>query len=105
MIIGRKTWESLPPKVRPLPGRFNVVLSRQPKEMFPGAHLVCCSLTEAVDTISSPPLADDVESIYILGGLSVYEVCLNLLDCLRALNAWWYNSVKICPIKILCCTV
>ena len=75
VIIGRRTWESLPPKVRPLPGRFNVVLSRQPKETFPGAHLVCRSLTEAVDTISSPPLADNVESIYIFGGSSVFEVC------------------------------
>ena len=76
MIIGRKTWDSLPPNVRPLPGRFTVVLSRQPKDAFPGVHLVCRSLTEAVDTISLPPLADKVESVYILGGSAVYEVHL-----------------------------
>lgn len=74
MIIGRKTWHSLPANVRPFPNRFNVVLSRQPKDAFPGAHLVCCTLTEAVETISSPPLADKIESIFILGGAGVYEV-------------------------------
>ena len=76
VIVGRRTWESLPASVRPLSGRFNVVLSRQPKEAFPGAHLVCSSLTGAVDTISSPPLADKIESVYILGGSAVYEVCM-----------------------------
>ena len=74
VVIGRKTWDSLPPNARPLPGRFTVVLSRQPKEAFPGAHLVSRSLTEAVDTISSTPLADKIESVYILGGSTVYEV-------------------------------
>lgn len=79
VIIGRKTWDSLPPNVRPLSGRFTVVLTRQPKEAFPGAHLVSCSLTEAVNTISSIPLADKIESIYILGGSAVYEVLVHLM--------------------------
>ena len=79
VILGRKTWHSLPANVRPLPGRFNVVLSRQPKEAFAGAHLVCCSLSEAVNTISSPPLADKIESIFILGGSVVYEVLVTLM--------------------------
>ncbi|MBU2286383.1 MAG: dihydrofolate reductase, partial [Gammaproteobacteria bacterium] len=30
VIMGRKTWDSLPPKVRPLPGRRNMVITRQP---------------------------------------------------------------------------
>ena len=74
MILGRKTWQSLPESSQPLSGRFNVVLSRQPKEAFHGAHLVCQSLTEALDAISSPPLLDKIESVFILGGAAVYEV-------------------------------
>ena len=74
VIIGRKTWHALPANRQPLPGRFNVVLSRQPKEAFPGADLVRTSLTAAVEAISSPPLTEKIESIFILGGAAVYEV-------------------------------
>ena len=31
VVMGRRTWESLPARVRPLPGRRNVVLSRRPR--------------------------------------------------------------------------
>ena len=30
VIMGRKTWDSLPPRFRPLPGRMNIVITRQP---------------------------------------------------------------------------
>ena len=39
VIMGRKTWESLPPRFRPLPGRRNIVISRQPDYAAPGAEL------------------------------------------------------------------
>src|SRR5574343_1829332 len=38
VIMGRKTWESLPPRFRPLPGRINIVLSRQAGYDAPGAE-------------------------------------------------------------------
>ena len=47
MIMGRKTWESLPEKFRPLPGRHNLVVSRNPAYPAPGATLVA-SLAEAI---------------------------------------------------------
>jgi dihydrofolate reductase len=37
VVMGRKTWESLPDKVRPLPKRFNVVLTRNPDYQAAGA--------------------------------------------------------------------
>ena len=43
-------------------------------EELPGAHLVCPSLSVAMETIQSPPLSDLIESVFILGGSSVYEV-------------------------------
>ena len=40
VIMGRKTWESLPPRFRPLPGRRNIVLSRQPDYAAEGAEVI-----------------------------------------------------------------
>lgn len=47
VIMGRKTWESLPPRFRPLPHRRNIVVSRTPAYQAQGA-LVCASLDEAL---------------------------------------------------------
>ncbi|XP_065884520.1 dihydrofolate reductase-like [Dysidea avara] len=80
-IVGRNTWNAVPPNMRPLPRRFTVVLSSQSKEAFPGAHLVCRSLGEAVESLSSPPLAEQIESIFILGGYGVYDEALRSPLC------------------------
>ena len=40
VVMGRLTWESLPAKVRPLPGRRNVVVTRQADYMADGADVV-----------------------------------------------------------------
>ncbi len=68
--MGRATWDSLPPAVRPLPGRRNVVLSRQPDWSAPGA-VVARSLTEALDQPGE---------VWVIGGASVYRAALPLAD-------------------------
>ena len=40
VIMGRKTWDSLPPKFRPLPGRLNIVITRQSEWQAAGAQLI-----------------------------------------------------------------
>lgn len=64
VVMGRKTWESLPR--RPLPGRLNVVITRNPEYQADGA-LVAGSLSEAVG------IASGVEEIFIIGGGEVYR--------------------------------
>ena len=70
VVMGRATWESLPAAVRPLPGRRNVVLSRQPGWQSPGA-VVARTLAEALDQ------PDDV---WVIGGASVYRDALPCAD-------------------------
>jgi dihydrofolate reductase len=74
VVMGRATWESLPAKVRPLPGRRNVVLSRRPGWQAPGA-VVAASLDEALAGATAP--------VWVIGGASVYESALPLADLIE----------------------
>ena len=65
VVMGRLTWESLPAKVRPLPGRRNVVLTRDADYLAEGAQVVA-SLEDA--------LTD--ESTWVIGGAQVYLAAL-----------------------------
>ena len=44
------------------------------REDIPGAHMVCPTLSIAMETIQSPPLSEQIESVFILGGANVYKV-------------------------------
>lgn len=74
VVMGRATWESLPDKVRPLPGRRNVVLSRQPGWRAVGAT-AAGSLEEA--------LAGGSDPVWVIGGASVYRSALPLADLIE----------------------
>lgn len=76
VIMGRKTWESIPDKYRPLPHRTNVVLSRDRSLMIPGA-VVVGSLDEAIDVARRSPGS---EEIFIIGGAAVYAKALPYVD-------------------------
>lgn len=71
VIMGRKTWDSLPPRFRPLPGRLNLVLSRDPQWRSDGA-LPCAGLTTALNAVSSAP------EVWVIGGAEVYRQALPL---------------------------
>jgi dihydrofolate reductase len=65
VVMGRLTWESLPEKVRPLPGRKNVVLTRQADYMADGAHVV---------PLLQDALTDDIT--WVIGGEQIYRLAL-----------------------------
>ena len=71
VIMGRVTWESIPEKFRPLPGRTNVVVSRQTGFNAPGAQVVS-SLQAAIDLFP----ADDV--VWLIGGAQLYAQAMPL---------------------------
>jgi dihydrofolate reductase len=72
VIMGRKTWDSLPPKFRPLPGRLNIVVTRQPGWQAEGAALRAGSLDEALALC--PADAD----AWVIGGAEIYRQALPL---------------------------
>ncbi len=71
VVMGRVTWESIPEKFRPLPGRSNVVVSRQADYPAPGATVV--PSLEAAMTLFP---ADQV--VWLIGGAQLYAQALPL---------------------------
>lgn len=82
VIMGRKTWQSIPERFRPLAGRRNVVLSRNPaaKEelLLPEGVLLAGSLAEALDLLARGQHAAEVDKVFVIGGGSVYKEALGL---------------------------
>jgi dihydrofolate reductase len=73
VIMGRKTWDSLPARFRPLPGRRNVVLTRDASWHADGADAVA-SLDAALDLLAGTPRA------FVIGGAEVYALALPRAD-------------------------
>ena len=65
VIMGRKTWDSLPPKFRPLPGRANIVITRQRNWHDNGAQ-PSQGLREALQ------LCEQNSDVWVIGGAPVY---------------------------------
>jgi dihydrofolate reductase len=73
VVMGRRTWESLPDRFRPLPGRRNVVVTRTPGWHADGAERAG-SLEEALR------LLEGAERVSVIGGAQLYAEALPLAD-------------------------
>ncbi len=77
VVMGRKTWESLPEKFRPLPGRTNVVVSRDLARLaLPDGVVGVDSPEEAVRVAKT--IARDDQCVWIIGGAELYRATLPL---------------------------
>ncbi|HCW19726.1 dihydrofolate reductase [Achromobacter sp.] len=74
IVMGRKTWDSLG---RPLPGRANIVISRNPDFIAPGATVVP-TLDAAIAACG------DVDQAFVIGGAQIYAQALPLAQCVLA---------------------
>lgn len=72
VIMGRKTWESIPPKFRPLPGRLNVILTRSGSSTSGYATVedvvICGSLDASLKLLASTPYSLIIEKAFLIGG-------------------------------------
>lgn len=73
VIMGRKTWDSLPPRFRPLPGRRNIVVTRNPRWQPDGAE-AAASLQAALAAVGHEPAA------FVIGGGELYREALPRAD-------------------------
>ena len=75
VIMGRKTWDSLPERFRPLPGRTNVVITRQSNWREKGVE-PASSLSEALQICEH--ISDKPKEVWIIGGAQIYAQALPL---------------------------
>lgn len=103
-IMGRKTYFSIPPKFRPLPNRYNIVLSKDPSlkrydvlylftsSQFPQGVFLASSLEEAFKLITTDPqLNENVETVFVIGGSQVYEDSIKRNEDKR--SEWICNKI------------
>jgi dihydrofolate reductase len=76
VIMGRKTWESLPERFRPLPGRQNIVVTRNAAYLAPGAT-VAGSVEAALAACGAAPEA------FVIGGAELYRQAIGRADRLE----------------------
>lgn len=73
VVMGRKTWDSLPARFRPLPGRRNLVVTRDAGWRAEGA--------EAARSIDAAlALLADADKVFVIGGAEIYALALPLAD-------------------------
>jgi dihydrofolate reductase len=77
VVMGRKTWDSLPDRFRPLPNRLNVVLSKKKHDEGGKEIVLARSLEKALDHLSSKSIAN----IFVIGGGRVYEESIRHPQC------------------------
>ena len=84
VIMGRKTWESLPPRFRPLPGRLNIVVTRNSSYQAVGATVVN-SLDEAANKVGAGGMKcpGAGTASFVIGGAELYAQALPLAQRLE----------------------
>jgi dihydrofolate reductase len=77
IITGRKNYESIPEKFRPLPNRTNIIITRQKDYHAPGAFIVN-TIEDAIE--KAKQIGGD--EVFIIGGAEIYKQCIHLADTL-----------------------
>lgn len=83
LVMGRKTWESIPLNYRPLPGRLNVVLTRSGSLRIDSAVnvVLCRSISSALKLLAQPPYSESIEKVFVIGGGQILREALNAPQC------------------------
>ncbi|XP_014505864.1 bifunctional dihydrofolate reductase-thymidylate synthase [Vigna radiata var. radiata] len=83
VVMGRKTWESIPPENRPLPGRLNVVLTRSGSFDIATAEnvVICGSVSSAMELLAASPYCLSIEKVFLTGGGEIFREVLNAPGC------------------------
>lgn len=85
VIMGRKTWDSIPPRFRPLKDRTNLIISSQTAESLSGANhddvLVAASIEAGLDELLSRAQQGEIKPVgrvFVIGGAGIYDAAMKM---------------------------
>mmetsp|Transcript_34498 Transcript_34498/g.104081 ORF Transcript_34498/g.104081 Transcript_34498/m.104081 type:complete len:189 (-) Transcript_34498:79-645(-) len=81
VVMGRKTWESIPPKFRPLPKRLNIVLTRSVDELKAAVPPEVKVVGDLPAALAIAAATNDISKVFVIGGATVYSQALELAEC------------------------
>jgi len=81
LVMGRKTWESIPVEFRPLSGRINIILTKNKDLLCPSGVILAGSLDQTFRLIEE--MGEDVENIFFIGGQQVFQQVVGNPGCKR----------------------
>ncbi|MBI5149537.1 MAG: dihydrofolate reductase [Candidatus Omnitrophica bacterium] len=81
VIMGRRTWDSLPDPFRPLPGRINVVITRNEQLRLPEGVLKAGGLALALELLDKKEVRETCEMVFVIGGAQIYDQAVCLKEC------------------------
>jgi dihydrofolate reductase len=81
VVMGRKSWDALPERFRPLPGRRNIVVTRNPDWSAEGAE-VAHSLDAALELAAASGTGNG-STTWVIGGAQVFSSAMNRADRLE----------------------
>ena len=96
VLMGRKTWESIPVENRPLPGRLNVVLTRSGSFDIATAEnvVICGSMASALELLAASPYCLSIEKVFVIGGGEILRCAFVVHSCTEEL-LWLSFSISI----------
>jgi dihydrofolate reductase len=91
VLMGRKTWDSIPPKFRPLKDRLNIVITRKAedfaktwdKQSEVEGPIIASGVVDALSQLEKR--GDEIDRVFVIGGASIYQTALELPQTKRVL--------------------
>lgn len=93
VIMGRKTWQSIPDKFRPLSNRINIIMTQDTQfniEQTSGDVYLCRSVEQVDQTLGE--ISAQINQVYVIGGAAIYNLCLP--RCCRVFLTSIDNEIK-----------
>lgn len=84
VVMGRRTWESIPERHRPLPRRYNIVVSSSQRFIdHVNKYKQAEGVTSVERALERATRNRSVDQVFVIGGASVYEQCIHMAACTK----------------------